>query len=167
MLHSNLSPTPHSLILDTVGPCYWHLPCIMLQIMCKCLPCHLRKNVSLHYFWSRPLFTYVFGSSRYNSSSTHQDGQDCTSPSEVCALSLCCTHDDLLFASFLKNLLKLRSVTASWAVLGLVVGPDELASLLWDGCCTFCATSQRNKIFLPSLMEVPPPINTLSMANIS
>ena len=68
---------------------------------------------------------------------------------------------------FLNKLSKLQSVTTSWVVLGLLVGLDELASLLWDGCSTFFSTSQRDKLFLPSLMEATPPINTSFMAKIS
>lgn len=167
LLHNNLSPTPDSLIPDTAGLCHWHLPCVMFQIMCQCLPCHLRKNTSVQYSWSRPFCTYVFGSSWVSSCSTCEDGQDWTSPIEVVALSLCCTRDELLLASFWNKSPKLRSVTTSWAVLGLVVGLDELSSFLWDGCSTFCATSQRDKLSLQSLMEAPPPINTSSMPKIS
>jgi len=140
--------------------------------------CHVANYVSMSSLSSQEeylnslllqqtLFTYAFGSSPDNSCSPHEDGQDCTIPSEVFTLSLCCTHNELVFVIFLNNSSKLQSVTASWVVLGLVVASDELASLLWDGCSNFCATSQRDNLFLPYFMEARPPINTSSMTEIS
>lgn len=71
------------------------------------------------------------------------------------------------FGKIFNNSLKLLDEIASWAVLGLVVGSVELAFLLWDSCSTFCATSQRDKLLLPSLIGFLPPINISSMNNIS
>lgn len=167
MLHSNLSPTLHSLIPNTASPCYWHLCCVMLPIICHYLPCNLRKNVSIHYPWRRPLFTKVFGLSWVRSYPSRKDGQVYTSPSEIFTLSLCCTRTEPLLASFSTNTSKLWDGIASWAVLGLVVRSVELASLLWDSCSIFCATSLRDNLFLSSLIEPIPPINISSMNEIS